>query len=179
VKKLNLILLTLVAALPAAALVYLLGWTLTLKHIWDKKLLGGTVVATGIIALMVVVWPPLWAIAWYVDPSRSKAGGPGGESAEDAEEVAEAEEAGDEEFPEEDLDAFEGEEVAEGGEFKPASTGTEFELDEQQALDVDEDDIEQTATADFDLSDDELMEDFEEIEEEEEAPKKKGKKKKK
>ena len=170
-KKINLILLSLVAAIPAGYLVYLMVMALTLKHIWDKKILGGMVVTTAFFALLVAVWPPIYAIAFYTEKPKEDEDEPPVDG-----EVSKAEgEAEAEEFPEEDLDAFEGQEVAEADEladddFETADAGSEFDL---------EDDVPQAETAEFAIADD--FEEIEDLEEDfvEEAPKKKPKKKKK
>lgn len=179
-KKFNLILLTLIGAVPAGYLVYLMVLALTLKHIWTKPLMGGMVVFAGVIGLIVAVWPPLYAIAFYRGPAKSDdEPAEAAEALDDAESAEEAEEEP-EDFPEEDIDAFEGEETSgddEDAEFKPAETGTEFDLDEAESVE----DFEQEETGDFQLDDDEALEDldsFEDLEEEEEeAPKTKKKKK--
>jgi hypothetical protein len=182
VKKLNLIGLSLVAAIPAGFLVYLLVMALTLKQIWNKQLLGVMVVVTAVIALVVALWPPIYAIAFYTEKSNEddeeKAEGEAALAADDAE-VADADEA--EEFPQQDLEAFDGEaaevEAEEVGteevdheDFHAAETGSEFDLDEE---------IEQVETTDFELDAAEA-EELEELEEEdEEKPPQKNKKKKK
>ena len=173
-KKLSLILLSFIAAVPAGFLVYLMIRAMTLKHVWDKTALWLIICLTAVIAALVAVVPPLYAIAFYTGLPKPDEDTPAedGEVAEAVEsddgEVTEAEE----EFPQEDLDAFEGEEVPEadelGDDFEQADTGSEFDLDE--------DGVEQSDTDDFDLG---PADDFEEIEElEEEAPKPKKKKKK-
>lgn len=177
-KKLHLILLSLVAAVPGGYLCYLLGTALTVpRHdLWNKPLLGGTVVATGLLVLLLaVVWPLLYAVAFYDDPNKGK------KSEED--EAAEADAAGEaavetpktprgESFEEEDIDVFEREGV------KPGDDDEVDEFAEDSEFDVDEESIDTAETADFDLGDDEFA-DLEVEEEEEEAPKKKAKKKKK
>ena len=172
-KKINLIFLSLVAAIPAGYLVYLMVMALTLKHIWDKKILGGMVVTTAFFALLVAVWPPIYAIAFYTEKPKGDEDEPPAEG--DAVEVADGE-AEAEEFPEEDLDAFEGQEAAEADEladddFETADAGSEFDLEE--------DEVAQAETAEFAIADD--FEEIEDLEEDfvEEAPKKKPKKKKK
>lgn len=178
-RKLHLILLSLVAAVPGGYLCYLLGTALTVpRHdLWNKPLLGGTVVATGLLVLLLaVVWPLLYAVAFYDDPNKGKKS----EDAEDEGEAAAGEEIdtpktprGDN-FEEEDIDVFEREGVKPGDDeaddFEEVSEGSEF--------DVDEESIDTAETADFDLGDDEFA-DLDLDEEEEEAPKKKAKKKKK
>ena len=175
-KKISLILLSLVAAIPAGYLVYLMVMALTLKHIWDKKMLGGMVVVTAFFALLVAVWPPIYAIAFYTDKSKGAADEPaadGGSS--DAVEVAGSSDAEGEEFHQEDLDTFEGEEVAESEDF---DGDDDFEaVDNGSEFDLDEDDVAQAETAEFAIADD--FEEIEDLEEEEEAPKKTPKKKKK
>lgn len=181
-KKLSLILLSFIPAVPAGFLVYLMIRAMTLKHVWDKTALWVIICLTVVIAALVAIVPPLYAIAFYTGQPKTDEDVPGeegnvAEAAEEAEsdegEAAETEaEAEAEEFPEEDLDAFEGEEVADAEEmaddFEPADTGSEFDLDE--------DGVAQSDTDDFDLG---SADDFEEIEElEEEAPKPKKKKKK-
>ena len=74
-KKLHLILLSLVAAMPGGYLCYLLGTALTVpRHdLWNKPLLGVTVVTTGLLVLLAaVVWPLLYAVAFYDDPNKDK-----------------------------------------------------------------------------------------------------------
>ena len=182
-KKLHLILLSLVAAVPGGYLCYLLGTALTVpRHdLWNKPLLGGTVVATGLLVLLAaVVWPLLYAVAFYDDPNKDK-------PADEAEADAGAVEAdGDVEaaktpradsFEEEDIDAFEREGIKPGRDDDDAE-----EFEEGSEFDVDEESIDTAETADFDLGDDEFADldmddDVEEVEEE--APKKKAKKKKK
>ena len=61
------------AAIPAGYLVYLMVMALTLKHIWDKKALGGLVLATAVFALLVAVWPLIYAIAFYADKPKAEA----------------------------------------------------------------------------------------------------------
>ena len=183
-KKLHLILLSLVAAVPGGYLCYLLGTALALPRsdLWKKPLLGGAVVLTGLLVLLAaVVWPLLYAVAFYDDPNKGK-------PADEAEADAGAVEAdGDVEaakspradsFEEEDIDAFEREGI------KPGSDNDDDaeEFEEGSEFDVDEESIDTAETADFDLGDDEfadldMAEDVEEVEEE--APKKKAKKKKK
>ena len=183
-KKLHLILLSLVSAVPGGYLCYLLGTALALPRsdLWKKPLLGGAVVGTGLLVLLAaVVWPLLYAVAFYDDPNKNK-------PAVDGEDAAAADELEEdtpkiprsESFEEDDVDVFEREgvtaeaEEAENDEdFEPVETGDEF--------DVEEESIESAETADFDLGDDEFadLEIEEEVEEEEEAPKKKAKKKKK
>lgn len=182
-RKLHLILLSLVAAVPGGYLCYLLGTALTVpRHdLWNKPLLGGTVVATGLMVLLLaVVWPLLYAVAFYDDPNKGKK-----EEASDEAEAAASEEGADVETPktprgdsfeEEDIDVFEREGVKPGADddaddFEEASEGSEF--------DVDEESIDTAETADFDLGDDEFADLDMDEEEEEEAPKKKAKKKKK
>lgn len=157
------------AAVPAGYLVYLMVMALTLKHIWDKKALGGLVLVTAFAAGLVALWPLIYALAFYADKPKAEAdeiaADPGSsDSVEAAEDVEEEEES----FPEEDLDAFEGQEVSnsDDDDFDTADSGSEFDLDD--------DDVAQAETAEFEIADD-----FEEIEDlEEEAPKKKPKKKK-
>ena len=176
-KKINLILLSLMAAVPAGYLVYLMVMALTLKHIWDKKVLGGLVVVTAFAAALVALWPLIYALAFYADKPKAEADEPatdaGSSDAIDADADSDNEEK---EFHQEDLDAFEGQEV-------PASDDDEFGGDDDfeavesgSEFDLDEDDVAQAETAEFAIADD-----FDEIEdfEEEEAPKKKPKKKKK
>jgi hypothetical protein len=171
VKKLSLIFLSFIAALPAGYLVYLMIRAMTLKHVWDKTALWIIICITAVIAALVAIVPPLYAIAFYTGHTKPDVDTPSDEGevgdaagAEDVEtEDGEAAEA--EEFPEEDLDAFEGQELADDDE--SVDSGSEFDLDE--------DEVAQAETGDFELSAD----DFEEIEElEEEAPKAKKKKKK-
>ena len=183
-RKLHLILLSLVAAVPGGVLCYLLGSVLTIpRHdLWNKPLLGIAVVSTGLMVLLLaVVWPLLYAVAFYDDPNKGKKAeeAEAGEEGEAVDADGEAETAktprGDS-FEEEDIDAFEREGIkpgaADGDEFEEASEGSEF--------DVDDESIDTAETADFDLGDDEFADlDVEEDEEEEEAPKKKAKKKKK
>ncbi len=179
-RKLHLILLSLVAAVPGGYLCYLLGTALTVpRHdLWNKPLLGVAVVSTGLLVLLAaVVWPLLYAVAFYDDPNKGKKS----EDAEAGEGVAA--EAGVEtsktprgdSFEEEDIDAFEREGIKpgadDGDEFEEASEGSEFDLDEES--------IDSAETADFDLGDDEFADLEMEDEEEEETPKKKAKKKKK
>lgn len=183
-KKLHLILLSLVTALPGGYLCYLLGTALALPRsdLWKKPLLGGAVVGTGLLVLLAaVVWPLLYAVAFYDDPNKNKPPVDG----EDAAGTDELEEdtpktPRSDSFEDEDVDVFEREgvtadsEEAENDEdFEPAEADDEF--------DVEEESIESAETADFDLGDDEFadLEIEEEVEEEEEAPKKKAKKKKK
>ena len=74
-KKLHLILLSLVAAVPGGYLCYLLGTALALPRsdLWKKPLLGGAVVLTGLLVLLAaVVWPLLYAVAFYDDPNKNK-----------------------------------------------------------------------------------------------------------
>lgn len=178
-RKLHLILLSLVAAVPGGYLCYLLGTALTVpRHdLWNKPLLGGTVVATGLMVLLLaVVWPLLYAVAFYDDPNKGKK-----EEASDEAEAAASDEGEDAETPktprgdsfeEEDIDVFEREGVKPGDE-----DGDDFE--EGSEFDVDEESIDTAETADFDLGDDEFADLDLDEEEEEEAPKKKAKKKKK
>jgi len=182
VKKLHLILLSLVSAVPGGYLCYLLGAALALptSDLWKKPLLGGAVVGTGLIVLLAaVVWPLLYAVAFYDDPNKNKPPVEGEEAAaeEELEEDVPKTPRGDS-FEEEDVDVFEREGVtADSGddeELMEADVGDEF--------DVEEESIESAETADFDLGDDEFADlemDEEVEEEEEEAPKKKAKKKKK
>ncbi len=173
-KKINLILLSLIAAIPSGYLVFELGKALTLGHIWDKKLLGGMVVGTGIIALLAIVWPLVYALAFYGAPAsaaeESDAGSADTAGDEEVTDVGEEEEG----FHEEDLDAFEGQDTDEASEvedYEEASGDEEFEVDEDQIEDIE--------SEDYDLGD-ESFEDLDEFEEEEEeAPKSKAKKKKK
>ncbi len=182
-KKISLIGLSLVAAIPAGVLVYLLVMALTLKQIWNKQLLGVMVVFTAVIALVVAVWPPIYAIAFYTEKSKEddeeKAEGEAALAVDDAE-VADADEV--EEFPDEDLEDFDadaeeveaedaGTEEVDHDDFHAAETGSEFDLEEEE--------IEQVETSDFQLGDDEVAEELEEFEEEEVHPKKNKKKKKK
>ena len=185
-RKLHLILLSLVAAVPGGVLCYLLGSVLTIpRHdLWNKPLLGGTVVATGLLVLLLaVVWPLLYAVAFYDDPNKGKKAeeaeaGEEGDAVAAEGEAGEAEEAktprGDS-FEDEDIDVFEREGVKPGNDdaedFEEAAEGSEFDLDEES--------IDTAETADFDLGDDEFADLDVEEEEEEEAPKKKAKKKKK
>ncbi|MBC7821741.1 MAG: hypothetical protein IAG10_33055, partial [Planctomycetaceae bacterium] len=175
---------SLVAAVPGGYLCYLLGAALALptSDLWKKPLLGGAVVGTGLLVLLAaVVWPLLYAVAFYDDPNKSKKTAEGEEDAaveeleEDKPKTPRAET-----FEEEDVDVFEregvtaeAEEASDDDEFESASEGSEF--------DVEEDSIDQAETADFDLGDDDFadLEMEEEVEEEEESPKKKAKKKKK
>jgi hypothetical protein len=182
VKKLHLILLSLVAAVPGGYLCYLLGTALALPRsdLWKKPLLGGSVVLTGLAVLLTaVVWPLLYAVAFYDDPNKQKppVEGEGDATADELEEDTPKTPRGDS-FEEEDVDVFEREGVtAEAGEdddFETAETGDEFDIEEES--------IESAETADVDLGDDEFadLELDEEVEEEEEdAPKKTAKKKKK
>ncbi len=179
-RKLHLILLSLVAAVPGGYLCYLLGTALTVpRHdLWNKPLLGIAVVSTGLLVLLAaVVWPLLYAVAFYDDPNKGKKSEEA-EAGEDGEGVAA--QAGvetpktprGESFEEEDIDAFEREGIKpgadEGDEFEEAAEGSEFDLDEES--------IDSAETADFDLGDDEFADlDMEDEEEEEEAPKKKAK----
>lgn len=184
-RKLHLILLSLVAAVPGGVLCYLLGSVLTIpRHdLWNKPLLGIAVVSTGLMVLALgVVWPLLYAVAFYDDPNKVKkteeaeAGEEGDADAAD-EDVEKPKTPRGDSFEEEDLDAFEHEDTKpgadDGDDFEEASEGSEF--------DVDDESIDTAETADFDLGDDEFADlDVEEDEEEEEeAPKKKAKKKKK
>lgn len=183
-RKLHLILLSLVAAVPGGFLCYLLGSVLTIpRHdLWNKPLLGGTVVATGLMVLLLgVVWPLLYAVAFYDDPNKGKkseeaaADEAGDADAAEGEVEASKTPRGDS-FEEEDIDAFEREGIKPGSDdaddFEEASEGSEF--------DVDDESIDTAETADFDLGDDEFADlDMDEEEDEEEAPKKKAKKKKK
>lgn len=179
-RKLHLILLSLVAAVPGGYLCYLLGTALTVpRHdLWNKPLLGGTVVATGLLVLLLaVVWPLLYAVAFYDDPNKGKKSedaeaGEEGEAAAEGE-VEEAKTPRGDSFEEEDIDVFdrEGVKPADDDDFEEASEGSEF--------DVDEESIDTAETADFDLGDDEFADLDMDEEEEEEAPKKKAKKKKK
>jgi membrane protein implicated in regulation of membrane protease activity len=182
VKKLHLILLSLVAAVPGGYLCYLLGTALAAPRtdLWNKPLLGGSVVATGLLVLLLaVVWPLLYAVAFYDDPNKGKKADEEEAAAEGDADVEAAVEKpktprGDS-FEEEDIDAFEREGIKPGNddadEFEEVSEGSEF--------DVDEESIDTAETADFDLGDDEFADLDVEEEEEEEAPKKKAKKKKK
>ena len=148
-------------------------------EIW---LLIHAVVGTGLLVLLAaVVWPLLYAVAFYDDPNKNKPP-VDGEDAAPADELEEdtPKTPRSESFEEDDVDVFEREgvtaesEEAENDEdFEPAETGDEF--------DVEEESIESAETADFDLGDDEFadLEIEEEVEEEEEVPKKKAKKKKK
>ena len=184
-KKLHLILLSLVAAVPGGYLCYLLGTALTVpRHdLWNKPLLGGAVVATGLAVLVLaVVWPLLYAVAFYDDPNKDQ-------KADEPEDGLEVEATSDadietaktpraETFEEEDIDAFEREGTKPGDddadEFEDVSEDAEFDADEES--------IDTAETADFDLGNDEFADldlDEEPEEEEEEAPKKKAKKKKK
>lgn len=171
VKKINLILLSLIAALPSGYLVYELARALTLSHIFEKKLLGGAVVATGIISLLAIVWPLVYALAFYNAPAS--ASDPKSNDTDDPTDTKKSAGRGDGEeegFHEEDLDAFEGQEIPE------SSDDEEYEASDDDEFSVDDDQIEDIESADFDLGD----ESFEDIEdEEEEAPKAKAKKKKK
>lgn len=176
-RKLHLILLSLVAAVPGGVLCYLLGSVLTIpRHdLWNKPLLGGSVVATGLMVLVLgVVWPLLYAVAFYDDPNK-------GAKADEAE-AADAEatgEVGDEDSPktprgesfeEEDIGVFEREGIKPGDD-----DGDDFESEDSE-FGVDEESIDSAETADFDLGDDEFADlDMDEEEEEEEAPKKKAK----
>ncbi len=181
-KKLHLILLSLVTALPGGFLCYLLGTALALPRsdLWKKPLLGGAVVGTGLMVLLAaVVWPLLYAVAFYDDPNKSKPPVDGeGDAGVDGLEEDTPKTSRADSFEEEDVDVFEREgvtEEAEGDEdFESVEEGDEF--------DVEEESIESAETADFDLGDDEFadLEMDDEVEEaEEEAPKKKAKKKKK
>ena len=178
-RKLHLILLSLVAAVPGSYLCYLLGTALTVpRHdLWNKPLLGIAVVSTGLLVLLAaVVWPLLYAVAFYDDPNKGKKSKEA-EAGQDDEGVAA--EAGDEtpkiprgdSFEEEDIDAFERESIKpgadEGDEFEVASEGSEFDLDEES--------IDSAETADFDLDDEFADRDMGDEVEEEEAPKKKAK----
>lgn len=177
-KKLHLILLSLVSAIPGGYLCYLLGTALALPRtdLWQKPLLGGAVVGTGLLVLLLaVVWPLLYAVAFYSGPDKGAAEEE--ESAEADADVAEADESAG--FEEEDLDVFEREGVSEDAddteaakEFEAAAEGSEFDLEE--------DNFDSAETADFETLDDGDFEDMELEEEEEEAPqKKKGKDKSK
>ena len=183
-RKLHLILLSLVAAVPGGFLCYLLGSVLTIpRHdLWNKPLLGIAVVSTGLMVLALgVVWPLLYAVAFYDDPNKGKKADP--DDAADAESVAtdDADETPKtpraDSFEEEDIDAFEREGIKPGAdddEFAESSDDSEFAVDDES--------IDTAETADFDLGDDEFADldmDDEPEEEEEEAPKKKAKKKKK
>ncbi len=182
-RKLHLILLSLVAALPGGYLCYLLGTAMTVPghDLWKKPLFGGTVVATGLMVLVLaVVWPLLYAVAFYDDPNKGKKAKDAeaddeGEGVADEEEVEKTKTPRSESFEDEDIDAFEREGATEDAvdDFEEASEGSEF--------DVDDESIDTAETADFDLGDDEFadLNVEEEEEEEEEAPKKKAKKKKK
>ncbi len=196
-KKLHLILLSLVAAVPGGYLCYLLGTALALPRsdLWKKPLLGGAVVGTGLLVLLAaVVWPLLYAIAFYDDPNKHKKAADGeGDVAVDELEEDNPKTARAESFEEEDVDVFEREGVTadakeasdDDDDFEAESEdleGSEFEADEGSEFDVEEESIDQAETADFDLGDDEFADldmDEEIEEEEEEAPKKKAKKKKK
>jgi hypothetical protein len=169
VKKLHLILLSLVSAIPGGYLCYLLGTALAMPRtdLWKKPLLGGTVVGTGLLVLLLaVVWPLLYAVAFYRGPEKS------GEDEEPAEadgdaEIADAEDQ--EGFEQEDIDVFEREGVSqnveEADEFEAAAEGSEFDLEE--------DNFNSAETADFEALEDGDFEDMELEEEAEEAPKKK------
>ncbi len=180
-KKLHLILLSLVAAVPGSYLCYLLGTALALPRsdLWKKPLLGGAVVVTGLLVLLAaVVWPLLYAVAFYDDPNKNKPPVDGeGDAAVDELEEDTSKTPRSDSFEDEDVDVFEREGVTaeseEDEDFESAEAGDEF--------DVEEESIESAETADFDLGDDEFadLEMEEEVEEEEEAPKKKAKKKKK
>lgn len=168
-KKLNLILLSLVAAIPAGFLVYSLVMAMTLKHVWEKKPLIGIILSAGVAALIVAIWPPLYAIAWYSGgPTKADEEAGDGEADEaEAVEEADAEEA-------EEADGFAQEEIPEDlDELKGKSSGDDDDFD------MSDDDISAAETGDFDLGDSEFEDlgDFEEEEELEEAPKKKKKKK--
>ena len=178
-KKLHLILLSLVAAVPGGYLCYLLGTALTVpRHdLWNKPLLGGTVVATGLsVLLAAVVWPLLYAVAFYDDPNKGKpadvpAADTDADGGADGAETSKTPRA--ESFEEEDIDVFEREGI------KPGDDDAE-DFEEASEFDADEESFESAETADFDLGDDEFADlDMDEEEEEEEAPKKKAKKKKK
>ena len=156
-KKLHLILLSLVAAVPGGYLCYLLGTALALPRsdLWKKPLLGGAVVGTGLLVLLAaVVWPLLYAVAFYDDPNKNKPpvddedAAPADELEEDTPKTPRSES-----FEEDDVDVFEREgvtaesEEAENDEdFEPAEADDEF--------DVEEESIESAETADFDLGDD-------------------------
>ena len=184
-KKLHLILLSLVSAVPGGYLCYLLGTALALPRsdLWKKPLLGGAVLGTGLLVLLAaVVWPLLYAVAFYDDPNKNKPAvdGEGGEDEAGAGELEDdtSKTPRSESFEEDDVDVFEREgvtaEAEEDEDFEPVEGGDEF--------DVEEESIESAETADFDLGDDEFADldlDEEVVEEEEEAPKKKAKKKKK
>ena len=184
-KKLHLILLSLVSAVPGGFLCFLLGKALALPRsdLWKKPLLGSAVVGTGLLVLLAaVVWPLLYAVAFYDDPNKNKPAvdGEGGEDDAGAGELEDEtpKTPRSESFEEDDVDAFERERVTADAEqdedFESAEAGDEF--------DVEEESIESAETADFDLGDDEFADlemDEEVEEEEEEAPKKKAKKKKK
>ena len=179
VKKINLILLSLMAAVPAGYLVYLMVMALTLKHIWDKKVLGGLVVVTAFAAVLVALWPLIYALAFYADKPKAEADEPaaGTGSSDAVETVGEGSDGEAQEFHQEDLDAFDGQEIPVsdddefGGDddFEAVESGSEFDLDE--------DDVAQAETAEFAIADD--FDEIEDFEDEEEAPKKKPKKKKK
>lgn len=183
-RKLHLILLSLVAAVPGGVLCYLLGSVLTIpRHdLWNKPLLGIAVVSTGLMVLLLaVVWPLLYAVAFYDDPNKGKkteepeAGEEGDADAAEGDVEAAKTPRGDS-FEEEDIDAFEREGIKPGDDddFEEASEDSEFGVDDES--------IDTAETADFDLGDDEFADldmDDDVEEEEEEAPKKKAKKKKK
>lgn len=184
-RKLHLILLSLVAAVPGGVLCYLLGSVLTIpRHdLWNKPLLGIAVVSTGLMVLTLgIVWPLVYAAAFYDDPNKDKKAEKPEVDEEGDADAAEGVEAaktprGDS-FEEEDIDAFEREGIKpaddDDDDFEEASEGSEF--------DVDDESIDTAETADFDLGDDEFADldmDEDVEEEEEEAPKKKAKKKKK
>ncbi len=181
-RKLHLILLSLVAAVPGGYLCYLLGTALTVpRHdLWNKPLLGIAVVSTGLLVLLAaVVWPLLYAVAFYDDPNKGKKAEEA-EAGEDGEGVAAQigvetpkTPRGDS-FEEEDIDAFEREGI------KPGNDDDADEFAEDSEFGVDDESIDTAETADFDLGDDEFadLDMDDEEEEEEEAPKKKAKKKK-
>jgi len=181
VKKLSLILVSLIAAVPSGYLVYLLVSALTLKHIWDKKFLAWFILlAAGLIAGL-TAWYLVWIIGWYSDKAEASSDEEAGEAgeplaAEEAEEAATVDEAdeveaaeADEAVGDEDFESSDAMEAHDADDFEPAEAGSEFDLPD--------DDVVQTDTDDFQLDAADDFEEIEDLEEEEEAPKKKKKKK--
>lgn len=177
-RKLHLILLSLVAAVPGGVLCFLLGTALSTERtdLWKNGVtspLGLTVVLTGLAVLgAAVVFPLLYAAVFYDDPNKgrkSEADEAGEEGAADGDgEPSKTPRS--ESFEEEDIDAFEREGITpDADEAEEYVEGSEF--------DVEEESIDTAETADFDLGDDEFadLDVGDEDEEEEEAPKKKAK----
>lgn len=169
VRKSALIGLTLVAAVPAALLCYvaILG---IMTHAGRQQFTSKTAIVlyvTAIVSAMIAVWPPLWAIVWYGSPVKeADVDDVDAESESDAE-VADADgEADAESFPEENLDAFDGQ-----------PPPRDDDTSESSDFDASDDDVSQVDTDDFQLDgDDEFGDlDFDEEEVEEEAPKPKAK----